>query len=147
MRVTYNQLSEMTGKTYRTIKKYLDSAGVNPIADEGNKIFFDSVDALECIYTHKASCDTGNIIEMIDEEKHRKLKRENDEADNLVAPVSMLSDAMIKAFSQILPIMDSLPVEMKRKNPQLTGHDIQLAKKAIAKCRNAMAAAKISADE
>ena len=82
----------------------------------------------------------GNVDEdfskLLDEEKHRKLKRENDIEDNLVAPVSVLTVAIEKVATQIIPILDSLPLEMKRRNPNLTGHDIQLVKKTIARTRN-----------
>jgi len=46
-----------------------------------------------------------------------------------------------------LSIIKSAALEMKRRNPKLTGHDIQLVKKSIAKCRNAMADAEIDLDD
>lgn len=83
---------------------------------------------------------------LLDEERYRKLKRENDIEDELVAPVSTLTEAIEKMAVQIIPIMDALPLEMKRRNPQLTGHDIMLAKKSIAKCRNLVAEVSIMDD-
>lgn len=80
---------------------------------------------------------------LLDQERHRKLQRENDIEDNLVAPVSLLTEALEKAATQIIPIMDALPLEMKRRNPALTGHDIMLVKKSIAKCRNLIAEMKV----
>lgn len=72
-------------------------------------------------------------------EQRRKLRRENDLAESLVAPVSLLTSAIEKTAAQIIPILDALPLEAKRMNPRLTGHDVQLMKKAIARCRNAIA--------
>lgn len=76
-------------------------------------------------------------------EAYRKLKRENDLGDKTVAPVGLITDALAKTAVQIVPIMDALPLQMKRMNPGLTGHDIHIVKKAIAKCRNVMADAEI----
>jgi phage terminase Nu1 subunit (DNA packaging protein) len=77
-------------------------------------------------------------------QQERKLKRENDLAEKMIAPVSLITEAIAKTASQIIPIMDSLPLEMKRRNPQLTGHDIMLVKKSIAKCRNLIAESRIT---
>lgn len=77
-----------------------------------------------------------NLTKLIDEERYRKLKRENDMEDDLVAPVEILEMAIKDAGRQIIPLLDTLPVEMKRDNPELTGADIQIAKMSIAKCRN-----------
>ena len=85
----------------------------------------------------------GNVDEdfskLLDEERYRKLKRENDIEDDLVSPLSVLLEAIGVMASQMLPIMDALPLEMKRRNPSLTGHDITLVKKSVAKCRNLIA--------
>lgn len=78
-----------------------------------------------------------------DKEKWREKKRENDIAEGLTAPVAVLSDALVKVANQAVPILDAIPLEMKRLNPKLTGHDIQTVKKAIARARNAIAAVKI----
>ena len=44
-----NQLVRETGKTYRTIKKRLDSAGIEPVRTTNKKIFYDSDTAIEAI--------------------------------------------------------------------------------------------------
>jgi terminase small subunit / prophage DNA-packing protein len=75
----------------------------------------------------------------LEKEKWREKRRENDIAESLVAPVSVLTDALEKVADQVVPILDSIPLEMKRLNPKLTGHDIQTVKKAIARARNAVA--------
>lgn len=80
---------------------------------------------------------------LLDQERHRKLQRENDIEDQLVAPVSLLTEAIASVAGQIIPILDALPLEMKRRNPQLTGHDIMLVKKSVAKCRNLISKIKV----
>jgi phage terminase Nu1 subunit (DNA packaging protein) len=145
-KITYNQIETLTGKPYRTIKKHLDTINVQPIERTGNKVFFESVDVLELKNTEP---EKGNEdwTKLLEEERYRKLKRENDLADDLVAPLSKLTEALEKTMAQVVPILEALPMEMKRLNPKLTGHDIQAAKKAIATCRNAMADAQIEFDE
>jgi phage terminase Nu1 subunit (DNA packaging protein) len=80
-----------------------------------------------------------DYAELLDAERYRQRKRENDLAEDLVAPVSLLSDALENAASQIVPILESLPLHMKRQFPEITGDQIQLVKTAIAECRNVIA--------
>jgi len=75
----------------------------------------------------------------LDEERIRKLKRENDLAEGLIAPLSALEDALTQVGQQIVVNLEALPLEMKRANPRLTGHDIQTVKKNIARCCGAIA--------
>ena len=83
---------------------------------------------------------------LLDEERHRKLKRQNDIEENLVAPVALLTEALEKSGNIILPILESLPLVMKRSWPEITGDQIQLVKKAIAECRNAIADSELNID-
>ena len=88
--------------------------------------------------------DSGEIANndfslLLEKEKFREKKRENDIAEKLVAPVAILTDALEKAGNQIIPILESLPLLMKRNWPEITGDQIQLVKKSIAECRNTIA--------
>jgi phage terminase Nu1 subunit (DNA packaging protein) len=84
-----------------------------------------------------------NYKELIDKEKHREIKRENDIADGKVAPLTILHDALTEIGTKIKAQMEALPLEMKRANPRLTGHDIMIVKKSIARCCNAISETKI----
>lgn len=64
-------------------------------------------------------------------EQTRKLQRENDLAEKEIAPVSILTEAVTRMVAQMIPLLDALPLDMKRPNPNLTGHDIMLVKKSI----------------
>lgn len=83
--------------------------------------------------------ENENLKDLIDAETHRKLKRENDEADQIVAPVELLTEALEKSANIIMPVLESLPLEVKRNFPEVTGGQIRLVKKAVAVCRNAIA--------
>ena len=49
-RISYNGLTELTGMTYRTVKKRLAAAGVDSVGKEGNALLFDSADALPALF-------------------------------------------------------------------------------------------------
>lgn len=100
-----------------------------------------------CQVLDKTTLDLQQERALLTASQRRKLDRENDLEEKLVAPVELLTSALIQAARQIIPILDSLPMEMKRDNPELTGHDIQLAKKSICKCRNLIADLEIDLDE
>ena len=85
--------------------------------------------------------------ELFEKEKHRELKRENDIAEGLVAPVSLLTDALTSAGSIAAVELDALPMELKRAWPEMTGDQVAMVKKTIAKCRNAIADMKIEVSE
>lgn len=76
---------------------------------------------------------------LLEKERHRREKRLNDEAEGLVAPLQLITDTLAEVASQIISHLEALPLEMKKRNPRLTGHDIETVKKAVARCRNACA--------
>jgi phage terminase Nu1 subunit (DNA packaging protein) len=86
---------------------------------------------------------TTSYTEQIDAEKARKLKRENDEAEGLVAPVALLTEALEKIAVQVVPILEGIPLTLKRQLPSLTGDEVQTMRAAIAEARNVIAETKI----
>lgn len=87
---------------------------------------------------------SDNPADLLEWEKYRKAKRENDLEEGLVAPVAILTDALQKAGAIIVANLDSLPLLMKRHWPEITGDQVTMVKKAIAECRNTIADMKIS---
>jgi len=81
------------------------------------------------------ACDQ-DIKELIDIEKHRDLKRNNDIADGLIAPVDTLQDALVNVLSQQSAIFDAVPNNVKRAVPAISARSIEVIKKEIAKARN-----------
>lgn len=142
-KISLKEIQDLTGSAYKTVKKRLADAEINPVGEAGSMILYDSAIALEAFYRGKGT-DTGDDVRLqLIAEQHREKKRENDIAEGLIAPVSMLSDSLHKVINQVVPILDAIPLEMKRSNPKLTAHDIQTVKKAIAKARNAAAEVRI----
>lgn len=83
---------------------------------------------------------------LLEQEKYRKARRENDIEEKMVAPVSLLTDALLKAGAVIIPILESLPLIIKRYWPEVTGDQAQEVKRAVAECRNAIAEMSIDID-
>ena len=74
MKVSYNQLTELTGKTYRTIKRRLDESGVDPVDKKVNTILFESTKALNAIY-----CDIKNKGELDLQQERAALAKKQSE--------------------------------------------------------------------
>ena len=83
--------------------------------------------------------DEPDTAAEIEKEKLREIRRKNDIEESLVAPVVLLTDALVKCASKMKPILESLPLLLKRHWPEITGDQITLVKKAIAECLNAIA--------
>lgn len=84
--------------------------------------------------------------DLLEFEKYREKKRQNDIEEKKVAPVDLLTDALLQAGNIIIPILESLPLIMKRNWPEITGDQITLVKKAIAECRNTIAESELKID-
>ena len=76
-------------------------------------------------------------------EQARQKKRENDLEEKIVAPVAILTEALENVAKKMVPILDAMPMKMKRSNPSLSGHDIMLVKKSVAECRNLISKIKL----
>jgi phage terminase Nu1 subunit (DNA packaging protein) len=91
--------------------------------------------------------DQKNYTDLIEQERYRRMKRENDLEEQEVAPVSVLSDALLKAASMITPVLESLPLVVKRYWPEVTGDQITEIKKAVVECRNVIADMQLDLEE
>ena len=144
--ITYNELTELTGRTYRTVKGRLEKAGLKPVNKDGRAIFFESSEALEAVYAPKNQ-DEKLVLEderaKLTIEQRRKVKRDNDIADGKVAPVELITVVLSKATGEIVAVLEALSLSLKRKNPNLTARDLEFLKKEIAKCRNTAASAAV----
>lgn len=98
-------------------------------------------------YLREKNGGKATVSEELDREKLRRIKRENDLEEQLVAPVDKLTDALVKTFAVVCPILDNIPLLIKRYWPEVTGDQMQLVTKAIAECRNAIADAEINLDD
>lgn len=144
MKANRSQLSNIFGIARTTIDSYrAQGMPVESGGGRGNSMVFDTVKVFNWIMT-RTPVNDDNYTVLLEQEKHRKLKRENDIEEKKVAPVQLLTDALVKAGNTIIPILESLPLIMKRNWPEITGDQITMVKKAIAECRNAIADSEIA---
>lgn len=84
--------------------------------------------------------------EKIDAEKYRQMLRENDIAEGKYESVEILQNAFQAISMQIVGILDTLPLMIKRYWPEMTGDQASYVKKAIAECRNIIADSRLKSD-
>ena len=98
-------------------------------------------------FIRKGQQENSSFRDLLEQEKYREKKRENDLAEGLVAPVELLEDAIGRGVSAMVPVLEGLPLIMKRHWPEISGDQIQLVKRAVAECRNALADVELSFDD
>jgi phage terminase Nu1 subunit (DNA packaging protein) len=145
---TLTEIGDENGVTFRTVKKRLNEAGVEPIGREGRAIFYDSAEANRAIWT-AGKTDEELSLEAerakLTVENRRKAERENNIAEGKVVPIERLSEILSRATRQISSKLDAIPIQLKKKNVNLTAADIDFVRAEIAKCRNIAAQAVIDA--
>lgn len=94
-----------------------------------------------------ATVASNDYTALLEQERYRRIKRENDLEENLVAPVSVLTDALIKSGRIIIANLENIPLMMKRAWPEITGDQVTIIKKVIAEARNTIADMNINVDE
>jgi len=86
-----------------------------------------------------------------------KLEEVTERAENLaiknallrkeVAPINILEQALGQICAQIAATLESIPVNVKRRNAKLEAMDIQIIKEEIVKCQNIAAQSSIDMDK
>ena len=64
-----------------------------------------------------------------------------------MAPVAVIEWVVGKAGAQIAAILDSLPLQLKKRNPKLTASNIDTIRREIAKAQKAAAQMSVDLDE
>lgn len=113
MKVSYTQLSDLTGMTYRTIKKRLDSANLKPAGQAegpGGANLWESKDALRAIYAPVAGdrLDPGQERALLDREKRKTQEMKNKELKGQLIDAERVSELwariIVAAKTKILSI-------------------------------------------
>ena len=91
--------------------------------------------------------EESDFRDLLEQEKYREKKRENDHAEKLLAPVEVIHEVVEKGVASVIAVMETLPLLVKRQFPEITGDQITLVKTAVAECRNAMADVKVVIDD
>jgi len=149
-------MSDITGKSSRTVSKRINEAGLQAIRKEGRAILYNSVDAMNAIYLpmiEAAQAEPASDI-ILDDERARETK---ERADNLALKNSQLRGELVpisavkwlygRTGAFISSALESLPVKLKRRNPKLNATDIDMIKGEIARLQNEMADMPLSFDD
>ena len=88
-----------------------------------------------------------NFSLLLEKEKWREKKRQNDESENLIAPLSLMQEAIEKTGKEIIQILDSLVPRLKRNWPDMTGEQAEFVNKTVIKCRQLICELEIKVDE
>jgi len=88
--------------------------------------------------------ENEDFEKLIDEEKYRKIKRENDIEERGVIPLEEIVDVLQAVSKQAVSILEALPLNIKRRVPMLKAKDIEYIQLEIAKCRNAVGNIEVS---
>lgn len=135
-RLTATQLAKALGLS-RTRIGMLAAEGVVRKGKDG-KYGLDAA-AAYCEKLRERAEKPSNWRDLLEEEKYREKKRENDLAEDLFAPVQVLEDAVGRMAAVVVPLFESIPLNLKRAWPEITGDQIQVVKAVIAEARNAIA--------
>lgn len=153
MIVNREKLAEALSTTVKSITTW-QNRGEDPLpmvskAKRGGANEYDLAECVKWKIRQEVNKITvGEDGEYIDYEKERaaltKAQKEGQEIRNQialgkVAPVEVLTFAVSKLASECAGIIDSLPLNIKRKHPELTAQQIESIKRNCVKAQNAMA--------
>ncbi len=131
MKVTCNQLTGWTGKAYRTIKGRLNDAGLEP-ERSGNKLLYDSAEALEAIFT-TGTPDGDNLD--LQQERAKLAKKQAEKAELQIAQmkgqlvdVDEVSEAWTKYISNCRAKLLSMPAKI---SAEVVGADLAATQNII----------------
>lgn len=139
-KMTIHKLSMLTGKDRRFVQKRLEN--IEPIDKKGVAEFYDSVEALEEIYSN-GGCDSAQRYDLQKErarltyEQANAKELENEIARGEVAPVEVIAEVLQNISQQIKSTLEAIPLKLKQRNPSLTATDLQIITKEIVKAQNA----------
>jgi len=139
---TTTELAKQIGVTLGRVSQ-LHKEGVLTRLPNGRYPAWAITQYIKFIRTLNEKSDYG---EKIEKEKYREIKRRNDLEEKEVAPVSLITEALEKIANMIIPILESLPLIVKRNWPEITGDQAMLIKKAVAECLNSIDSVNIKVD-
>ena len=121
MKITLTEASSYTRMTWRTIRKRVQEAGLQPIEHSKKSDLYDSKALLPLLYQRKVQdgLDLSAERAKLAIEQTRKLQRENDAEDARLAPVEDLEAALESVTGQMIPLLEALPGQIRERIPNL----------------------------
>lgn len=140
---TVNKASVNFGIDRRELSRIIEEVDVLPLNPESTIKKYKVKDLFEALKYGSQKLELTQEKAKQAMESARRMKRENDIAERLVAPIEELEEAISSVSSQAASILDSLVPNIKRRVPELSARDIMFIEKEIANCRNSIASMKI----
>lgn len=135
---TINGLSVELQRDRRTIAKAIGKGNVGAIRADAKAKYYHMADVVNALY------DTGEL-DLVQEraqlarEQTRRLVRENAKADRELISHEEVVDTLQHISKQCVSILEALPLNIKRRVPQLKARDIEYVRLEINKARNLIA--------
>lgn len=120
----------------RTIATIIDESGVQPCRKTKTRKWYWLAEVVGAMIGSE-ELDLQQEKAKLTVEQTKRIKLQNDIEEGNYASVDELSEALEGACKIIASHLESLPLTLKKRNPNLTGKDIEIIRKEIAKCRNA----------
>lgn len=153
MIVNRNELADAFATTVKTITTWQNRVeDPLPIVSKGKKGTSNEYDLAACIQWRirqaLKKAGIGSDGEIIDYERERaELTRAQKEGQQIknelalgkIAPVHVLEFAISRVASECAGIIDTIPLNVKRKHPELTTQHIETVKRSCVKAQNTMA--------
>lgn len=98
-------------------------------------------------YVRQIRGKKSSFYDLLQQEKYREKKRENDEAEKSLAPVEVIRQVVEKGVASVIAVLETLPSTVKRHLPEITSGQISLVEAAVAECRDALADVKVVVDD
>lgn len=126
MKVSYNQLTDLTGKTYRTIKKRIDAAGLQPVGGKSGANLWDSKAVLEAIYAPMAVCEglvPAQEKAALDKERRKTQEIKNRETAERLIDVEEAQRICDRLRRMTIEHFKPIPMLLARKLVNMTDQD------------------------
>ena len=148
-------LSELFGISEKSFSKYQKHGLPFKRSGRGNQNAYDTEVVFQWLVNKELSGKLEGGSEIDTEHERGRLTRAQADAKELdnaerrkeLAPVDLLEWVLSKACSQISAVLETIPLNVKRRVPQLSANAIELIKKEIVRCQNIAASAEINLDE
>ena len=141
--VNRKELGEILGVSGQTLSNWLKE-GLPIVQDNGTNAgkLYDTAQVIAWMVDRKTGGNGAGAIVAKDEdvlltrERRRNLEMKNAILSREYAPIEVISTTVAKVAGQIAAVLDTLPLTMKRKLPDLSITDLEIVKREVVKCQN-----------
>ena len=132
---TISAISVELRRSKQTIAEIIDQAKILPVEVKGKSGLYKLADVVNAMVGSQ-ELDLQQEKAKLAVEQSRRLRMVNDAEERRLAPVDEITDVLAEVCAVIASGLDALPLTLKNRSPALTGKDIEIIRKEIAKCRN-----------